>query len=681
MKPKNTGKEKIRNHLQSLNNDKENNKDLSAMNGNNISKKTKNIFRKNETAQDFIKTKRKINTKIYNEFPGFFYKKFNLTSYKKIRDDSREKSKSKRRIYKLHHKRGNVIPDDLIKRLKLLNKIVNNEKFQNYYNNRPKGKKATFEQVTNYIIDYYKDHNELEGLLMIYYFVCNHVKYYSKQALENLKEELKKQPDNNIFLDTGYFSEKNKPSPEDVYSKGVALSPNNITSLFEYFLKKIEIKYKHIEGYCKLLEEKNDNNKKLIEKKLKYCNTIENYFFKSRSKSAANLNDLISLPENIINHSWNAVYIRGEWYLIDAFFGSGGIVKEILIPKLGLLREKKKQIFNIYYFMTPPQYLILTHRPNEDYLQFLDKTVTFPQFYLKKFINYGDFYMGVFLNNVELLTHQYPLIEIKKDEKLEIKLRQTNYFLEANLLSLNLLNKIGEIKSSYDDEKKIFNFEPVFPGLGEFIIRINSKPIISNDIVYKTLFDYRVKVVIPLNYLYFERYNLLKNNNENNKLKEKRAESTMLLLPKISAIQTMQPKIIQDYSKVLPSKTNKIICYDNQDFHLIEPRNKILRKGITFKFRVRIKGATYVNLLDGNHWTPLRRVEEDIYEGTKEIETDNVSICCLLKNRNVYTEVIKFLIHKDRSILSKSVFSDMKKNNKIFTKLNIRKKANNSLKK
>ena len=96
--------------------------------------------------------------------------------------------------------------------------------------------------------------------------------------------------------------------------------------------------------------------------------------------------------------------------------------------------------------MTPPQYLIFTHRPNEDYLQFLDKTVTFPQFYLKKFINYGDFYMGAFLNNVELLTHQYPLIEIKKDERLEIKLRQSNYFLEANILSLNLLHKIGEIK-------------------------------------------------------------------------------------------------------------------------------------------------------------------------------------------------------------------------------------------
>ena len=208
--------------------------------------------------------------------------------------------------------------------------------------------------------------------------------------------------------------------------------------------------------------------------------------------------------------------------------------------------------------------------------------------------------------------------------------------------------------------KKYYIFEPVFPGIVEFLLFINSRPIVSNDMTYSTLFDYRIKVCIPLNYIYFEKYKLIKNNNnDNNKMKEKRNDS--LLLPKLSTSQViLQPKIIQDYSKILPSKTNKVICYDNQDFHLIEPRTKILRKGIKFKFKIRIKGASNVSLLDGNHWTPLKRTEEDIYEGEKEIETDNVSICCL-RNKNVYTEVIKFMIYKDRSILSKSVFPTVKR--------------------
>ena len=492
---------------------------------------------------------------------------------------------------------------------------------------------------------------------MIYYFICNEVKYYSKETLEKMKEKYK-QTLNNIFLDKNYFSEGYKPKPEEVLLKGIALSPNNFISIFEYFLKKLEIKFKHIDGYCKLLEQKKENNIIFNTKKLKYNKTMDNYFSKFKSKSYANFDEIPNLSGNIINHSWNAVYIKGEWYFIDTFFGSGGIIKEIPSIQPVIVKPKIKTLFNIYYFLTLPEYLITTHRPNEDYFQFLDKTLTFSQFFYKKSVNYGEFYMGVFLYEVELLTHKYPLIEIKKNEKLEIKIRQLGFVLEADLYNVELLNKAGEIKSSYDDHTKIYSFEPIFPGIGEYFLRINSRPIIANDMSFKTLFEYRIKIIVPMNYLYFEKYKLQKDI-ENNKLKEKRNES--LLLPKLNASQIFnQPKIIQDYSKILPSKNNKIICYDNQDFHLFEPRTKILRKGIKFKFKIKIKGATNVSLLDGNHWTPLKRTEEEIYEGEKEIETDNVSICCL-RNKNIYTEVIKFMIYKERSILSKSVFPNVKK--------------------
>ena len=666
--------DKTENNFKSLN-DAQTNGLNSLIINDNSSKTTKNKIQQNDISQDFSKSRSKFKITKYKEFPGFFFKKFNLTMYKKSRDDSRARSKSPERVYKLNHKKGNGIPDDLIERLKYLNKIVNNEKFQEYYNKRPQGKNVKFEQISEYIINYYKNHNELEGLLMVYYFICNDIKYYSKPALEKLKEKYKNQTENNIFLDKEYFSGKSNPRIDEIYVKGIALSPNNIINIFEYFLKKIEIKYKHIDGYCKLLEQKKENKSKLFDKKLKY-KTLDNYFLKSRSKSAASLDDISDLPEDITNHSWNAVYIKGEWYFIDPFFGSGGMIEDIPKPQQRMFKVKTKNIFNIYYFLTPPQYLIYTHWPNVDYLQFLEKTLTFSQFNSKKFINFGDFYMGAFLNNVELLSHKYPIIEIIKNENIEIKLRQKDYILQGDLYSLNLLNKVGEVKISYDDEKNIYFFEPIFPGLGEFILRISSRPIIASDIVYTRLFDYKIKVSVPFNYLYFEKYKLFKNN-ENNKLKEKRADSTMLLLPKLNTSHIiLQPKIIQDYSKILPSKGTKKICYDNQDFHLIEPKTKILRKGIKFKFKIRIKDATTVSLLDGNHWTPLRRVEEDIYEGNKEIETDNVSICCL-RNKNVYTEVIKFMIYKDRSILSKSVFPEVKKIKKNIIKSNTHKNMKN----
>ena len=94
--------------------------------------------------------------KLFKEFPGFFFKKFNLTSYKKERSESRERSKSPEYKYKPNHKRGNGVPDDLLKRLKYIYKIVNNENFMKYYQNRPKGKKVKFDEIFNYtIINYF----------------------------------------------------------------------------------------------------------------------------------------------------------------------------------------------------------------------------------------------------------------------------------------------------------------------------------------------------------------------------------------------------------------------------------------------------------------------------------------------------------------------------------------------
>ena len=638
-------------------NDSKLNEDNSLINVDISTKTVKNEQLHNSSSQDYIKLNNKIKT-INFDFPGFFNKKFDLSLYKKSRDDSREKSKSPERIYKLNHKKGNGIPEDLIERLNYLNGIVNDAKFQKIYKRILKVK--NFEQTSDYLVDYYKRHNELDGLLMIFYSICTKIKLYSNQTLEKLREYYKSQVEN-VFDDEEYFAEGRILKPGEVYCKGIAISPSDIINVFEYFLKKLEIKFKRVEGYCKLLEQKKDDKKKLIlDKKLKN-KSLNDFFKQSRSKSVENLNNISS--DNYINHCWHLVFVRGEWYFIDAFFGSGGIIQDKQNNKSKMQKLSDKKQFNVFYFLTPPQYLIYTHRPKKDYMQFLEKTLSFSQFLSKSLIDYGDFYMGVFYNNVELLTHQYPLIEINKGETLEIKIRQKNCILEGELFYVNnLLNRAGDVKTSLDDEKTSFYIEPIFPGPGEYVLKISSRQVNSSDATFNYLFDYRIKVKAHKNYKYFEKYKILKN--ENNKMKEKSNDSSLLLLPKLNSSHAIiQPKIIQDYSKILPSKTNKIICYDNRDFHLIEPKTKILRKGIKFKFKIKIKDASNVILLDGNHWTNLKRVEEDIYEGNKEIETDNVSLCCL-RNKHVYTEVIKFMIYKDRSILSKASFPDKNKNKK-----------------
>ena len=141
-----------------------------------------------------------------------------------------------------------------------------------------------------------------------------------------------------------------------------------------------------------------------------------------------------------------------------------------------------------------------------------------------------------------------------------------------------------------------------------------------------------------------------------------------LLLPKINNNKQLntfsQGRIITDYNKIFPSKSNKVICYDNEGFNLLEPRNTFIRKGMKTKFKFRIKGAHSVYLLDGNKLTPFKKIEENTFGGQKEIKTDNVSICCL-KNKNIFTEVFRFKTRKEM-ILSKSLgltYRNKKNNN------------------
>ena len=95
-------------NLKSLN-DVQTNAKTSSINNNNTNTNTKNIIQANDISQDINKDKKNLKLMKFFEFPGFFFQKFNLTTYKKKRDDSRARSKSPERIYKLNHKKGNDI--------------------------------------------------------------------------------------------------------------------------------------------------------------------------------------------------------------------------------------------------------------------------------------------------------------------------------------------------------------------------------------------------------------------------------------------------------------------------------------------------------------------------------------------------------------------------------------------
>ena len=517
---------------------------------------------------------------------------------------------------------------------------------------------------------------------MAFYFVSHEIKYDNNyfKVDENDNENEKK-----IKLTKKIRNLQNSQKPENVYKNGKALSLG-FTNLFELLLKRMEIKYKHLEGYCKLIPNNIIyNNKFLNEQNLKIkiedennktdkystgYNTTKNKL-DSKIKTFRSIMNL-SVNKNIkkeddtlpINHCWNAIYIRGEWYFVDTLLGSGGTSGE----NSELLRNANDKkftedvdiFFNPFYFMPLPKYLIMTHRPSEDIWQFVDKILTPNQFMNKNNPDIAQFYRGVYQYNVELLTHKYPIININIKDNLTIELRLKKAVLQSDLYDITGKNKIGDVKYSYIEKNNILIFEPTFPCNGDYLIRVKCRSLTSTDLIYWPLLDYVVKIQNKLStFSHFDKYKKRKINENKNIFDKKQ------ILPKLNNNMKTQvinrPKIINDYSNFFPSKLNKKICYDNDGFFLIEPKVPYLKKGNIIKFKVIVKGANYVTLLDGNHWSNLKKTDKDTFEGEKNIKTDNVSICCL-KCKNIFTEVHKFKFAKEKSLDTKFFMAKLLKN-------------------
>ena len=52
--------------------------------------------------------------------------------------------------------------------------------------------------------------------------------------------------------------------------------------------------------------------------------------------------------------------MKGEWYFVDIFFGSGGFIKENPMPQITKSTKKINENLNYFYFMCLPEYFIIT---------------------------------------------------------------------------------------------------------------------------------------------------------------------------------------------------------------------------------------------------------------------------------------------------------------------------------
>ena len=211
----------------------------------------------------------------FNQFSGFFNTKFNLTSFKKEREESRSASKSPK-IRLPHQIRGNGIPKTLTERFKFLKDTFENEKFKKAYEKCPKRNESSLEDFCEYIVNYSKKNTVINAIFLAYYYICHEIKYDSdyKEKFEDFKDF------------------KIAQQAENVYESGLGLSLG-FTNLFETIMKKLDVRFRHIEGYCKYLPRDNSdfiNNLYSTKKNNNKNNNISLTMYNNSTNSSSILN-------------------------------------------------------------------------------------------------------------------------------------------------------------------------------------------------------------------------------------------------------------------------------------------------------------------------------------------------------------------------------------------------------
>lgn len=82
----------------------------------------------------------------------------------------------------------------------------------------------------------------------------------------------------------------------------------------------------------------------------------------------------VAITSQPLNHSWNAVYIDGDWQLVDSHWGTRFLQSESNVAD-NLVYE-----FDDFYFLTDPEQLAYTHRPQDFVWQLLSQPQTADQF-------------------------------------------------------------------------------------------------------------------------------------------------------------------------------------------------------------------------------------------------------------------------------------------------------------
>jgi hypothetical protein len=174
------------------------------------------------------------------------------------------------------------------------------------------------------------------------------------------------------------------------------------------------------------------------------------------------------------NHAWNAVWIDGQWWLMDATWG-GGYVNE---------NGAYVRSFNGYFFFTPPEKFIYTHFPENPEWQLLRRPVSRNEFEKMAFVR-----PGFFLNGLELNSHRASEIEAMDTATVTIRAPEETVLL-AHLVRDDVTLESG--LAFVQKDRGLAIVRAAFPSTGIYVLRIFAKRR-SDPGPAEWVLDYRVR--------------------------------------------------------------------------------------------------------------------------------------------------------------------------------------------
>ena len=346
--------------------------------------------------------------------------------------------------------------------------------------------------------------------------------------------------------------------------------------------------------------------------------------------------DIISGLVKKKNYKRGDSLIKHKWCILNC-----GIEKNYFIDPLltiGEINDNFEFIKELkpFYFLTPPLFFLENHLPNEDKYQFVSKTIKVKEFTRRNIVFTENFYNKIFKYKITLQNRTSPEFDCN-DSETTIKFIIDNMELEVELYLNGKKLPEENAKITDNDLRSNYQVTLIFPTNGEYKLNIIGKQQHTINEEKYDLLSYKINVKIT---------NIISHEPKKKLTKKKiivqnfRSVSPSYEKKKTDKGDKRINKCASDFCEKIKNK-----CYDNNNAYIFEPKSKILRIGQDARFRVRVRNAKTVFVLDGRRWNFLKKKDDDIFEGIISIKSENIVVCAL-RNNNIYTEVYEFLAIK-----------------------------------